>query len=103
MWVSWYITSAKDSKTFFTGAALSPQRLIAIPRTMAKTMICRMLPDAMAAIGLVGTIDTSVSTKPGRGFGLDGRRSLHADAGTPGWRIVPMTRPKVMAIAVVAR
>ncbi len=81
---------------------LSPAMTMARPIRMAKTMICRMLPSAIAATGLVGIRLTTTSISDGAALtstALAASRPIP----TPGCMIVPKTSPMVMATAVVAR
>ena len=63
--VSLYIASAKLSNTRIAGLPCSPISTNAIPKATAKIMTCNICPFAIAAIGLVGTISTKVSTTDG--------------------------------------
>ena len=56
--------SFSNSETTNTPSS-APNAVIATPRTMAKKMICSMLPLVSESTGLVGTTSSSVSTVEG--------------------------------------
>ena len=94
--------SARDSIRLANGLPFSPARLIAIPKSMANTIICRTVPFAIASTGLLGTISRRVCTK--LGASLASTTALAAKSiPTPGCNKVPIASPIVIATAVVVK
>ena len=94
------ITLFKTSKEFLSESPVSPKLFKAIPNKSEKTIICSMLPSAIAAMGLVGKIFITTSFR--EGAAVDSNAVGKAKSmPIPGLKISAKVRAIEIAIAVV--
>ena len=80
----------------------SPNDLIAIPKRIEKTIICNMLPSAMAFIGLDGIMPNIISLILGLS-GIDNEIEVSRSKLLPGLKSTAIVKPIDIAIAVVVK
>ena len=78
---------------------IEPARLMAMPNKSANTMICNILPCAIAATGLVGKMPTSVSLTLGGSLGTKVVGGSSVVAPSPGATISATVSANVTASA----
>ncbi len=100
MLVMLYIISAIEWFHLTKGSAFFPIMEAAAPNSMAKNIICNILPSTMEANGLSGTMLTKVSSRLGGSVATTFfPRSIETPS--PGLIILPITSPTMMAKNVV--
>ena len=80
----------------------SPNDLIATPKRIEKTIICNMLPSAMAFIGLEGIMPNTISLILGLS-GIDNEIEVSRSKLLPGLKRTAIVKPIDIAIAVVVK
>ena len=96
------MTSFQRSKLAFNARPASPARVNATPSNSAKTIICSMLPSAMAATGLLGKISNTTCVNGGASFAWNVIPSAILMP-SPGLMIFATVNASVIAIAVVIK